>query len=340
MADARKFEGSGISRREFVKTVGTVAAAATSGLILPSSLRADDKLAVGPSPKAPAETAVSRFYASLKEDQRKLLCFPFDDPKRSQVQNNWHIVKTTIGELTKEQQALCDEILKALCSEDGYDRFKKQMEHDSGGLESYSVAVFGEPGTDKPFEWILTGRHDTLRADGNSVEGAAFGGPIFYGHDATGSGNDDAQHSGNVWWFQGAQANAIFKTLDDKQQARALLAKGDPDAPRSIKLKGDGQEIPGLAVAELDGQQKQMVQKLLKDLTSPFRAFDVEEIHECLKDAGGVDKLRLTYYKDGDIGNDKVWDIWKLEGPAFAWYFHGSPHVHTWVNIARKAPKA
>ena len=93
-------------------------------------------------------------------------------------------------------------------------------------------------------------------------------------------------------------------------------------------------------VAELDGQQKKMVQKLLKDLTSPFRAFDVEEVQECLKEAGGADKLRLTYYKDGDIGNDKVWDIWKLEGPAFAWYFHGSPHVHTWVNIARKAPQA
>ena len=83
-----------------------------------------------------------------------------------------------------------------------------------------------------------------------------------------------------------------------------------------------------------------MVQKLLKDLTSPFRAFDVEEVQECLKEAGGADKLRLTYYKDGDIGDDKVWDIWKLEGPAFAWYFHGSPHVHTWVNIARKAPQS
>ncbi len=342
MAEANQRPGSGVSRREFVKTVGTAAAlAATSSLILPPGARADGPTApVGPTPKAPAETAVGRFYATLKDEQRKTICFPFNDPKRSQVQNNWHIVKPTIGDMTKEQQALCDEIFKSLCSEDGYERFKKQMDHDSGGIETYSVAVFGEPGTDRPFEWVLTGRHNTLRADGNSVEGAAFGGPIFYGHDATGSGNDDAQHSGNVWWYQGAQANAIFKTLDDKQQARALLGKSEGDNPRSIRLKGEVANAPGLAVAELDGQQKQMVQKLLKDLTSPFRAFDVEEVQECLKEAGGVDKLRLTYYKDGDIGNDKVWDIWKLEGPAFAWYFHGSPHVHTWVNIARKAPKA
>jgi hypothetical protein len=340
MAEANQRPGSGVSRREFVKTVGTAALAASAPLILPSWARADGPAQVGPTPKAPAETAVARFFTSLKDEQRKLICFPFDDPKRSQVQNNWHIVKPTIKDLSKEQQALCDEIFKALCSEEGYERFKKQMDEDDGGMENYSVAVFGEPGTDKPFEWVLTGRHDTLRADGNSVEGAAFGGPIFYGHDATGSGNDDAKHTNNVWWYQGAQANAIFATLDDKQQARALLAKGEPDAPRSIQLKGERSDAPGLPVAELDGQQKQMVQKLLKDLTSPFRAFDVEEVQECLKEAGGADKLRLTYYKDGDIGNDKVWDIWKLEGPAFAWYFHGSPHVHTWVNIARKAPKA
>ena len=66
-----------------------------------------------------------------------------------------------------------------------------------------------------------------------------------------------------------------------------------------------------------------MVQQLLKDLTSPFRAFDAEEVQECLREAGGADKLRLTYFKEGDIGNDGVWDIWKLEGPAFSWYFHG-----------------
>ncbi len=329
--------GPAVSRREFVKAV----AAASAPLILPASLRAglDAPGSAGPKPTAPAETAVARFYASLKPEQRQAICFPFDDPKRSMVQNNWHIVKPRISDLTADQQALCDEIFRGLCSEDGLGRFRKQMEADSGGFDTYSVAVFGEPGTEKPFEWVLTGRHNTLRADGNSVEGAAFGGPIFYGHDATGSGNDDAQHSGNVWWYQGQQANAIFATFDDKQKARALVAKAEPDAPRSIRLRGERPDAPGMPVADLDGQQKEMVQKLLKDLTSPFRAFDVEEVQECLREAGGADKLRLTYFKDGDIGNDKVWDIWKLEGPAFAWFFHGSPHVHTWVNIARKAPE-
>jgi hypothetical protein len=323
-----------LSRRDFVRTVGSAALAATVPLVGPR--RASG---AGPSPSAPAETAVARFYKTLKPEQRKVLCFPFDNPLRSQVQNNWAIVKPTIGDMTPEQQALCKEIFRNLCSEDGLGRFEKQMAEDYGGFESYHVAVFGEPGTDSPFEWVLTGRHNTLRADGNSVEGAAFGGPIFYGH-ASHSFNEDARHTDNVWWYQGEQANRIFNTLDASQQARALAPTAEPDAPRSIRLRGDYLGETGLPVSALDGQQKAMVQELLKGMLRPFRAFDADEVQECLRDAGGADRLRLTYFKEGDIGNDGVWDIWKLEGPAFSWYFHGSPHVHTWLNVARKPPEA
>lgn len=326
---------SGISRREFVKSVGTVALAASLPTI-GSRVALGADAPAGPTAKAPAETAVSRFYATLKDDQKKNICFPFDHPLRSKVNNNWAIVKPTIEDMSKEQQELCKEIFKNLCSEDGYERFDAQMAEDYGGFEKYHVAVFGEPGTDQPFEWVLSGRHNTMRADGNSVDGVAFGGPIFYGH-AAHSFDEDAKHTDNVWWYQGIQANKIFATFDDKQKAKALVDKAEGDEPRVIELKGDKLGDAGIAVADLDGQQKQMVQQLLKDLTSPFRSFDVDEIQECLRDAGGADKLRLTYYKEGDIGNDGIWDIWKLQGPAFTWYFHGSPHVHTWVNIAKKA---
>ncbi len=328
--------GSSVSRREFVKAVGTAALAASVPVIGQQSARA----AAGPSPSAPAETAVARFYKTLTQAQRKEICFPFDHPLRSEVKNNWAIVKPNIGQMNSEQQALCQEIFKNLCSEEGYERFTRQMEDDYGGFDSYHVAVFGEPGTDKPFEWVLSGRHDTLRADGNSVEGAAFGGPIFYGHAADGHFNEDPKHTNNVWWYQGQQANKIYSTLDDKQKAKALVVKADEDDARSIRLKGNKLGETGLAVSELDNQQKQMVQQLLKDLCMPFRAVDAEELQECLRDAGGADKLRLTYFKEGDIGNDGVWDMWRLDGPAFSWYFHGSPHVHTWLNVARKADKA
>lgn len=337
--EARCAGDASVSRRQFVKTVGAGAlAASATGLGRPAmSLAAGPASEIGPSRTAPAETAVGRFYKTLTAEQRKLICFPFDHPKRSMVNNNWAIVNPKIDDMTRDQQELCSEIMKGLCSEDGYERFMKQMDDDDGGLESYHVAVFGEPGTDRPFEWVLTGRHDTLRADGNSVEGAAFGGPIFYGHAADGHNNEDAKHTHNVWWYQGEQANKIFQSLDEKQRAQALVNKAEPDTPSSIKLKGERLAKTGLDASGLDGQQKAMVRDLLEMMLRPFRAPDVAEVHECLDLNGGVDKLRLTYFKEGDIGNDGVWDIWKVEGPAFSWYFRGSPHVHTWLNVARKA---
>ncbi len=328
-------EGSLVSRRQFVRTVGAGVLAAAA----PMPGRIASAADVGPTRSAPAETTVGRLYKTLNAEQRKLLCFPFDHPLRSRVGNNWAIVNPKIDDMTRDQQELCREIMKGLCSEEGYERFMKQMDDDDGGLESYHVAMFGEPGSDRPFEWVLSGRHDTLRADGNSVDGVAFGGPIFYGHAADGHNTEDAKHTHNVWWYQGEQANKIFQTLDEKQRAQALVAKAEPDTPASIRLRGDklSSVTTGIDVAGLDGQQKVMVRDLLEMMLRPFRAVDVAEVHECLDLNGGVDKMRITYFQEGDLGKDGVWDIWKLEGPAFAWYFRGSPHAHVWLNVAKKA---
>jgi hypothetical protein len=69
-------------------------------------------------------------------------------------------------------------------------------------------------------------------------------------------------------------------------------------------------------------------------LLEPFRTRDRDEVRGCLAKQGGLDRCRLAFYKQGDIGNDGVWDCWRLEGPAFVWYFRGTPHVHVWVNVA------
>ncbi len=236
-SDCSDCAADSVSRREFARAVGAGVLVASTPF-LGRSAAAAEPVKVGPTPSAPAETAVGRFYKTITPEQRKVICFPFDHPRRSMVNNNWDIVKPTIGDMSPEQQALCQEIMKNLCSEDGYERFMKQMEDDDGGIENYHVAVFGEPGTDKPFEWVLTGRHDTLRADGNSVEGAAFGGPIFYGHAADGHNDEDAKHTHNVWWYQGEQANKIFKTLEPAQRAQALVDKAEADKPGVDQAQG------------------------------------------------------------------------------------------------------
>ena len=68
-------------------------------------------------------------------------------------------------------------------------------------------------------------------------------------------------------------------------------------------------------------------------LLSPFRERDREEAMRLVESAGGINNLTMAFYQNEDLGNDGVWDVWKLESPTMVWYFRGSPHVHVWVNI-------
>ncbi len=81
-----------------------------------------------------------------------------------------------------------------------------------------------------------------------------------------------------------------------------------------------------------------MIEHVLRSLLEPYRDSDVEEVMIALKGNGGLEKLYISFYQDGDLPDrDGIWDRWKLEGPAFVWYFRGTPHVHTWINIEHKS---
>jgi hypothetical protein len=306
-------------RREFLKT----ALLGGAGLVAASA---------APKMTGSSETLAGTLYNSLTQQQRAKVAFPFNDPLRSKVDNNWMITPMKIGEFfNPDQQAMIEEIFKGLHNPEFLDKVMYHMQEDGGGLANYSVALFGKPGTGA-FEFVLTGRHCTIRCDGDSVEGAAFGGPIFYGH-ASKNFNEAPDHPKNVYWFQAKRANEVFQALDGKQREAALL--GDPreeKATETVALKKAG-EIPGLPVAGMSPDQKDLVGKVLADLLLPFRQKDADEAMRYVHGTGGLASLYMSFYKNADIGNDGVWDVWQLESPTMIWYFRGAPHVHTWVNI-------
>ncbi|QDU61531.1 hypothetical protein Pan216_23920 [Planctomycetes bacterium Pan216] len=316
-----------VSRRTFLQW----SAVASASSLLPSLAGAEPSTN---SSNVTAEGWVKELHDSLSSDQQKAICFPFDHSLRKKVANNWAIVKTEVADLKPAQREIVDHILRGICSEEGYEKFQKQMEEDSGGLDYYHPAIFGKPGASK-FEFVLTGRHNTMRADGNSVEGAAFGGPIFYGHDADGF-HEKPHHPGNVFWYQAERANEVFGALDPKQRDKALLGR----APRENDIAFRNANYPGLAVSEMSSDQKDLVKQVMADLLSPYRKQDADEVMELITANGGLDKIHLAYYSqdsqgnNGDIGDDGVWDIWRLEGPGFVWHYRGKPHVHVYVNIA------
>ncbi len=325
-------------RREFLTTVGTTTAAAvTAGL----PLWATAKAAAAPTPNSAAETAVKALYHTLTDDQKKVVCFDWDykDSRgllRTHVSNNWQITKPTFDSkdkfYTAKQKEIIFEIHKGLFNPDWHKRILKQLRDDSGGDFGHhqSLAIFGKPGMGD-FELVMTGRHMTVRADGNSTSHVALGGPIFHGHAASGF-NEKVHHPGNIFWHQAVEANKVYQFLDGKQQEKALIARRPAEA--AVSFRGKDGKYPGLPVSDMTRDQKEAVQKVLMSLIEPYRKEDQDEVLECLKKQGNLDACSLAFYKDGDIGDDGEWDNWRLEGPAFVWYFRGEPHVHIWINVA------
>jgi hypothetical protein len=323
-------------RRHFLKVAGAAAAAAALPAALPGTLRAASEQ---PSP----ETLVKKLFDSLSDEQKKGVAFAWDhqDAKRgllrTHVSNNWQITKHEIRSdfFNKDQQEICRAIYEGLFQPDWVKQIDKQLQDDTHGKPwgaEQSIALFGQPG-DK-FEMVMTGRHLTVRVDGNSIDNMAFGGPVFHGHQATQTSglNEKEGHPGNIWWPQALEANKVFTMLDGGQRKRALLTQ--LPAESSVPFRGKEAKIPGLSVGELSADQKEQLQKVVKLVFEPYRNVDRDEVNACLKKQGGLDACSLAFYAQGDIGDDGVWDNWRLEGPSFVWYFRGEPHVHVWVNVA------
>lgn len=324
----------GPTRRQVIRTAAAGAAALSAGLYAPlRALGAD-----APGQAKSGETLVKQLYGSLSAEQRKAVCFAFDHELRSKVDANWRIVKQRVSEIyTADQQDLIGQIFRSLHSPEYADRVLKQVAGDTGtkGLGRCAAAIFGEPDTGK-FEFVMTGRHMTRRCDGDSVAGAAFGGPIFYGH-AAGKFNESPRHEGNVYWYQAETANKVYAALDGKQQLAALEV--GPRRERGVKTVAisPADKRHGIACGELSADQRKLVRDTLGDLLAPFRKVDADESLRLIDAAGGVEWLHMAFYKDKDLGSDGVWDVWQIEGPGAVCYFRGNPHVHAWINIIEPA---
>lgn len=322
-----------LNRRDFLQTASVgVAASVLGGSLVPSAFGNE-------SSKQPAETYVKLLYGSLTEKQRKAMCFDWDHVSgnrgvlRTHISNNWRITKPGIKSdfYTSDQQALIRQVFEGMLNPDWIERFDKQLQDDMGGYgKAQSIAIFGKPGDGK-FEFVLSGRHLTLRCDGNTTEHVAFGAPIVYGHAASGY-HEKPAHPSNVFWHQAKAANEVYQMLEGDQRKQALAPMAPDEA--SIAFRGKKGKFPGVAIAQLASDQKTAIQGVLQKLVEPFRKSDRDEVLAALQSQGGLNECNLVFYQGDDLGSDGVWDNWRIEGPAFVWHYRGAPHVHVWVNVA------
>ncbi len=308
-----------MARRNFLQAAASIA-------VLPLAARMVHGQAARTSK---AETIVGEFHASLSEQQRAEICRPFADSLRTKVNANWHVTKPLIGSdfYTASQRELIDRIVRAVTSEEGHERLGRQMDDDDGGLGAYSVAVFGNPAAGD-FQWLLTGRHLTLRADGDSSPKTAFGGGMVYGH------GEESSAAANIFYYQTKKVNEVFAALDKDQAKQALISSAAPKET-DIQIQGEKGKFAGIAVKAMNKEQQALVKDCLKTLLSPYRKEDGDEAMKIIDASGGIDQLRFAFYQQEDLGNDKVWDIWRIEGPSTVVHFRGAPHVHAYINIAQ-----
>ena len=257
---------------------------------------------------------------------------------RTHVSNNWHITKPPSRSefYTKEQQDIIHDIFKGIINPEWYAKFLKQLKDDTGGKDwghDQSIAIFGKPGSDK-FEFVMTGRHMTIRADGNTEPTRRLRRP-----DLLRPCRQRLQRKGRPSRQRLLATRPSWPTRCTRCSIPSSRRR--PWWPRwPAESGGRPSAAPsgmftGIAVSELSRRSaKGALQKVLHALIEPYRKEDQDEALECLKKQGGLDKCYLTFYKEGHMLDKANWDNWRLEGPSFVWYFRGTPHVHVWVNVA------
>lgn len=322
-----------LARRDFIRVLGTSAAAVAVGGLTPLQ----KARAARAEKQAQAEALVFELFKTMDSDQKKKLVLPWDADAKGMPARlttaNGPVGKSVIGlEYTKKQVEILDKIFRSICNgEEGYKRLSRNGKFDnSGSFESAGALIYGEPAEGKKFSLVFCSHHLTLRCDGNSEESTAFGGPLYYGHSPSGYATT------NVFYSQTKIVTELHDALDAKQRKVAVMPGKWQDGVATVKLPAKDAKVPGLSFAEMAKDQKELTEKVMKELVSPYRKEDGDEVMEIIKANGGMEKISIAFYQEGKNSEKEPWTYWRLEGPGFVWSFRALPHIHTFVNISSK----
>jgi hypothetical protein len=334
-----------VDRRGFIRVVGGAATvAAAAGIAAPAARAAFPPPAQAAQPAnnpRPAEALIRELHSTLTPAQQQQVVHPWDHrqgnnmPTRLRMFNAAIFPNANIGRAyTPAQRDLVQQILRAISSgEDGYTQLSRDGTWDgSGSLDNCGAYIFGNP-TQGRYSWVFTGHHLTVRCDGNSEPGAAFGGPMYYGHSPNG------YSARNCFYYQTQAVRRVFDSLSARQRDTAVIRQGPSPGEQmpSVTFRPAGQAHPGLPSSELSADQRQLVEQVMRTILSPYRQQDGDEVMEIIRRNGGLERLHLAFYRDPGSNDDARWHFWRLEGPGFVWNYRILPHVHCFVNIANQA---
>lgn len=297
------------------------------------------------SPGAEMADAATNFLNALSPEQQAKATYALTDEERF----DWHFIpKPRKGlpfkEMTPAQQKLAHGLLNSGLSQRGYAKAVtimslEQVLHDlensaKRDADLYYFTVFGKPGGSGPWGWRVEGHHLSLNfvVKGDEVLAAT---PAFFGSNP-GEVRQGPRKGLSVLGEEDALGRRFVKSLNDEQQKTAIITNV---APREI-ITGNSRKVqllnpPGLAVADMTGEQKESLWTLIQNYAHRHR---VELAENDLKkiQAAGFEQVHFAWAGGLEPGQGHYY---RIQGPTFLIEFDDTQdnanHIHTvWRDFA------
>ncbi len=216
------------------------------------------------------------FIASLNEEQKKKVLFPFNELNRYE----WHYVPASmmarkgiaVKDLEPGQKESLNNLLQSFLSKEGYDKTKrimslesvlKEMEPDNNHriIENYFIAIYGMPEKDSVWGWKFSGHHISLNF--TVIDNKIAFAPFFFG------ANPAKILAGPRTGFRAIkeEEDLGFELLNALTQVQKLKAIFQLEAFTDIVTTNSFEVAPlkpvGIYAGELTHEQKVVLNKLI-----------------------------------------------------------------------------
>jgi len=285
--------------------------------------------------------AATRLIGSLDDNQKSKAQFEFKDNERG----NWHFIPKSrkglpVKEMNPEQRKFAHALLASGLSTHGYEKATNIMSletilYDLEGAarkfprdpELYYFSIFGKPGPKETWAWRVEGHH--LSANFTIVDGRLLAGtPSFLGSNP-GEVLSGPRKGLRVLAEEEDLARQLVNSLSADLQKKAIFTDSAPkEIITEAKRKVQPLEKEGIAAAQLDQAQKEMLLRVVKTYVQRLRA---ELAGEDLKkiDKAGFDKVFFGWAGGTEKGQPHYY---RVQGPTFLLEYDNTQndanHIH------------